>query len=150
MLPWYPPKRNYISSLIESEAWNPSWTSRLPRDQCAQKTHSSGSWMPPTVHLWSYSKEYMQQSCIMPWQAFVSTEVPRDEALLISSLIQAGREAACLLACPAFKPFPASLLHWLCQGWWLWFWGADLTGSSSLSYTKTHIILLLPSVLRVK
>lgn len=109
MLPWYPPKRNYISSLIESEAWNPSWTSRLPRDQCAQKTHSSGSWMPPTVHLWSYSKEYMQQSCTMPWQAFVSTEVPRDEALRISSLIQAGREAACLLACPAFKPLSLPL-----------------------------------------
>lgn len=116
MPPWHPPKRNYISFLIESKAWNPSWTSRLLRDQYSQKTHSSGSWMPPTVPLWNYSKKYIQQSCIMPWQAFVSTKVPRDEALPNSSLVQAGRGSV-FAGMSSIQGFlPASLLHWLCQG----------------------------------
>lgn len=112
---------------------------------------SSGSWLKSSgFRLFQQclceatAKNTSSKTISMPWQAFVSTKIPRDEAVL-NSLARAGK-CSDFLACPAFKPLSCtdSARGDGCVS------GEPILQACHPSYTKTHIVLLLPSVLRMK
>lgn len=112
---------------------------------------SSGSWLKSSGFRLlqqrlceATAKNTPSKTIPMPWQAFVSTKIPRDEAVL-NSLAQAGR-CSDFLACPAFKPLSCTDSARVdgCVS------GEPVLQACHPSYTKTHIVLLFPSVLRMK